>query len=211
MASSSAEPHLAAIPETRPTDDLPGSALASPRSTSDSPGRGSAPISPTSRLLRPTLSWQAKAGWIPEAPTALCPTPTSIDSNVDVSSGQMQEPTVALKAPDQATTAAGRLSPSVSARWQSMQNNLQPSQDATGMSSSDVTDLTSKYALLAATFTLFGDRALLHGCAPNTQGEPCVAGNARNTMIATAQAQQPSHSLVCFLLLSAIARAGCHT
>lgn len=149
MATSSAEPHLAAIPESRPISDLPGSALASPRSTSDSPGRGSAPISPTSRLLRPTLSWQAKAGWIPEAPAALGTTPTSIDSSVNVSSGQMQEPSVALRAPDQATTA-GRLSPSASAGWQSRQNILQPSQGATGMSSIKLPGSTLQSALLAA-------------------------------------------------------------
>lgn len=148
MATSSAKPYLAAIPESRPINDLPGSALASPRSTSDSPGRGSAPISPTSRLLRPTLSWQAKAGWIPEPPTALYTTPASIDPNV--SSGQLQEPTVVLSAPDQATTAAGRLSPSVSASWQSTQNPLQPSQDATGMSSGNIPDLTLQSAMLAA-------------------------------------------------------------
>ena len=137
MAVSSAEPHLAAIPETVPTNDLPGSARASPRSTSDSPARGTAQISPTSRLLRPTLSWQAKASWIPDLPTASGTTATGTES--DVGSSQGQEPIAAVHARDQATMAASQLSPSPpSAAWQSVQDPLQTFQGAAGQSSSNL-------------------------------------------------------------------------
>ena len=143
MAVSSSEPYLAAIPETAPMNNLPGSARASPRSTSDSPARGTAPISPTSRLLRPTLSWQAKASWIREPPSSS--TPTGTDSHVS-SSSQGQEPMAAVHARDQATMAASQLSLSPpSAGWQSIQGPLQTSQAAAGQSSSNITNVEVTY------------------------------------------------------------------
>ena len=113
MAARVEDLHLPAIPETRPLDYRPVSARASPRSTSDSPAYATLPISPTSRLLKPTLSWQAKAGWMSEPATALGPNPTGIEDNAG--SSQRQVPTTR----DQATAAAGQWTPSPpAASWQ---------------------------------------------------------------------------------------------
>lgn len=123
--------HLPAIPETVPVNHLPVSARASPRSTSDSPAQATLPISPTSRLLKPTLSWQAKAGWIPEPPTSSGRKPTGTD--VDAGSSHKQVLTIAVDARDQATAAASRLSPSPpSASWHSATDPQQPFGGATG-------------------------------------------------------------------------------
>ena len=65
MAVSS-EHSLEATPESAAVSHLSNSARSSPRSTSDNPARNLQPISQHSRLLQPTLSWQAKAAWIPE-------------------------------------------------------------------------------------------------------------------------------------------------
>lgn len=206
MAMSTAEPHLAAIPETLPMSDLPGSAWASPRSTSDSPARGSAPISPTSRLLRPTLSWQAKASWIPEPPAASGTTPTGIDSHGGCDQGQ--EPIAAVRAKDQATAGASQLSPSPpSAGWLSTQNPVQSSQGDTGQSSINIPNTQVTYvsmcivACASCRFTSqhLGAEQPLHGCASVTQCAQCVAGDAQNMTSSIAQAQQPSHGLVCFM------------
>lgn len=127
MATSLEELHLPVIPETGPVLYLPVSARASPRSTSDSPAHATPSISPTSRLLRPTLSWQAKAGWIPEPAAALGPSPTG--TVVDAGSSQRQTPTTR----DQATAAAGHLSSSPpSTSWQSAADPLQTLGGATG-------------------------------------------------------------------------------
>ena len=160
MAIITAEPHLAAVPETVPMNDLPGSARASPRSTSDSPARGSAPISPTSRLLRPTLSWQAKASWIPEPSTTSGTTPTGNDFHG--ASGQGQEPIAAVHARDQATAGASQLSPSPpSAGWQSTQNPVQGSQGNAGQSKHQHTMTYVSLCIVACAscrFTTIGSR-----------------------------------------------------
>lgn len=114
MATSLEDLHLPAIPETGPVDYLPVSARASPRSTSDSPAHATPSISPTSRLLKPTLSWQAKAGWIAEPATALGPGSTG----TEVHAGSSQRQTRTTR--DQATAATGQWSASpTSTSWQS--------------------------------------------------------------------------------------------
>lgn len=145
MGSTSAEPHLAAIPEAGSIFNLPGSARASPRSTSDNPARGTAPISPTSRLLRPTLSWQAKASWIAEPPTASSTPLTGAVSDWGTSQGQ--EPVAAVHTQHQATTPARLLSPSPpSVGWQSIHDPKQTSQGAAGQSSSNIPNMEVIYA-----------------------------------------------------------------
>ena len=69
--NSSSELSLPAIPEAPAASYISTPAHSSPRSTSDNPARNLQPISQHSRLLQPTLSWQAKAGYIPEPADAL--------------------------------------------------------------------------------------------------------------------------------------------
>ena len=178
MTITSAEPHLAAIPETMPMNGLPGSARASPRSTSDSPARGTAPISPTSRLLRPTLSSQAKASWIPELPTASGTPPTGADS--DGGSRQGQEPVAAIDTQNQVTTAANLLSPSPpSAGWQSTQETKQSPQGAAGQSSSNILNMEVTnisvciVACASCKFSTFGSRAATVWCISHSVYKMC--------------------------------------
>ncbi|KAL0039822.1 hypothetical protein WJX77_009060 [Trebouxia sp. C0004] len=113
MVTTSESPNLAAIPESTSVSYQPTSVRISPRSTSDSPGR-SPPISQQSRLLQPTLSWKAKAGWIPN------PVGTSTaaaDQLAETSGTQVQVSVAAVSARNQAMAAGRRtslISPSTS-------------------------------------------------------------------------------------------------
>ena len=115
MATTSDSINLGVIPESAPVSYLPGSSRSSPRSTTDSPGR-SQPISQHSRLLQPTLSWQAKAGWIPD-PAAN--TSSSVAESLSDVGTQVQVSTAAVSARNQALAAGRRtslISPSTSFR-----------------------------------------------------------------------------------------------
>ncbi len=119
MATLSDNPYLEAIPESSSVNYLPGSARSSPRSTSDSPARstGLQPISQHSRLLQPTLSWQAKAGWIPNPLVGVSSSATH--AIPDASNPQVQASTTAVSARNQALAAGRRtslISPSTSFR-----------------------------------------------------------------------------------------------
>jgi len=114
MVVTSESSNLAAIPESISVSYQPTSVRTSPRSTSDSPGR-SPPISQHSRLLQPTLSWKAKAGWIPN-PVAGTST-AAADQLADTSSTQVQVSMAAVSARNQAMAAGRRtslISPSTS-------------------------------------------------------------------------------------------------
>ena len=126
MAISSADQHLAVIPEAAPISHMPGSARASPRTTSDSPARAPQPISPNSRLLQPTLSWQAKAGWIPEPPAAS--SSSAIHVEPYSGSSQVQVSTANSSTRDQPLSVGGFMSPvPPSVSWQSRADSLQAS------------------------------------------------------------------------------------
>lgn len=121
MASSWDAQSLEAIPESATVSYQPGSAhpSPSPRSTSDNPARSpsSQPISQHSRLLQPTLSWQAKAAWLPD-PVADASTSVMDHGFVD-NITQVQVSTAALTARNQALAAGRRtslISPSTSFR-----------------------------------------------------------------------------------------------
>ena len=199
MTVSSAKPHLAAIPETASINHLPGSAHTSPRSTSDSPAQGSPPISPTSRLLQPTLSWQAKASWISEPPTTSGTTP--MGTEFDAGSRQGQVPFAAADARDQATTASSRLSPSPpSASWQSAPDSLQTSHDATGQSNVTAWHMLSMciVSCVKCNSTRCGSIAATTWLCVNSLGTRCVAGTARNMATSMVSVEQPSNGLVRF-------------
>ena len=102
---------LAAIPEST---SVSYQQHTSPRSTSDSPGL-SPPISQHSRLLQPTLSWKAKAGWIPN-PVAGTST-AAADQLADTRGTQVQVSMAAVSARNRAMAAGRRtslISPSTS-------------------------------------------------------------------------------------------------
>lgn len=114
MVVTSEIPNLAAIPESTSVSYQPASVRTSPRSTSDSPGRSSS-ISQHSRLLQPTLSWQAKAGWIPNPVTGT--STAAADQQADTSGTQVQVSMAAVSARNQAMAAGRRtslISPSTS-------------------------------------------------------------------------------------------------
>lgn len=114
MVVTSETSNLAAIPESTSVSYQPTSVRTSPRSTSDSPGL-SPPISQHSRLLQPTLSWKAKAGWIPN-PVAGIST-AAPDQLADTSSIQVQVSMAAVSARNHAMAAGRRtslISPSTS-------------------------------------------------------------------------------------------------
>jgi len=114
MVITSELSNLAAIPESTSVSYQPTSVRTTPRSTSDSPGR-SPPISQQSRLLQPTLSWKAKAGWIPN-PVAGTST-AAADQLADASGTQVQVSMAAVSARNQAMAAGRRtslISPSTS-------------------------------------------------------------------------------------------------
>ena len=139
MAISSVDQKLPVIPEAAPLANLASSAQPSPRSTrstrstSDSLPRAPQPISPNSRLLQPTLSWQAKAGWMPDAPAA--PNTSTTDDRTHSDTFQHLQPVTAEASHSiriQAAASSSMSSGPPSASWQPQAEPQQKSDAVSG-------------------------------------------------------------------------------
>ena len=125
---SNSEHSLPAIPEAAAISHVSNSARSSPRSTSDNPARSLQPISQYSRLLQPTLSWQAKAGYIPE----LMDAPKTSEAESAQNTTAADAFAAAVNARDQAL-AAGRRTSLVSPK-SSIKDREADTKDASGES-----------------------------------------------------------------------------